>query len=48
MNDFTALINALNLLDGSYRAISNAITKHWRVYTQLIGGKTKLDSENLS
>ncbi|XP_071696426.1 DDT domain-containing protein PTM-like [Rutidosis leptorrhynchoides] len=48
MNDLTALVSALNLLDGSYRTISNAITKHWRVYTKFIGGKTKLDSENIS
>lgn len=48
MNDLTALISSLNLLNGSYRAISNAITKHLCVYTKLIGGKTKLDSENIS
>lgn len=48
MNDLTALINALNLLNGPYKAISNAITKHWRLYDKLHGEKSKLDSENAS
>jgi hypothetical protein len=47
MNDLTALINALNLLKG-YKSISNAITKHWRLYIKLYGEKGKLDSKNAS
>lgn len=47
MNDLTALINALNLFKG-YKTISNAITKHWRLYTKLYGEKGELDSKNAS
>ncbi|XP_071704699.1 DDT domain-containing protein PTM-like [Rutidosis leptorrhynchoides] len=48
MNDLTAITNALNSSNGSYKAISNAITKYSRVYTKLIEEKTKSDSENIS
>ncbi|KAJ9537124.1 hypothetical protein OSB04_029857 [Centaurea solstitialis] len=48
MNDLTPLISALNLLNGPYRAISNAITKRWHLYKKCYGAKTKMDSENAS
>lgn len=48
MNDLTALISALNLLNGPYRAISNAITKHWHLYKKYYGAKSKMNSENAS
>ncbi|KAI3664245.1 hypothetical protein L6452_44728 [Arctium lappa] len=48
MNDLTALISALNLLNGPYRAISNAITKHWHLYKKCYGAKSKMNSENAS
>ncbi|KAD3640268.1 hypothetical protein E3N88_29491 [Mikania micrantha] len=44
MNDLAVLIDALNLLNGPYRDISNAITKHLLLYNKH-GEKSKLDSE---
>lgn len=48
MNDLTALINALNVLNCPYRSISNAITNHWRSYMKIFGEKGNLDSKNAS
>ncbi|XP_024985187.1 DDT domain-containing protein PTM isoform X1 [Cynara cardunculus var. scolymus] len=48
MNDLTALISALNLLNGPYRAISNTITKYWHLYKKCYVAKSKMDSANAS
>lgn len=45
MNDLTALIDTLKLPNGPYEDISDAITKHWHLYSKFQFEKTKLDSE---
>ncbi|KAK1439444.1 hypothetical protein QVD17_05262 [Tagetes erecta] len=45
MSDLAAVIDTLNSLNGPYRNISNAITKHWHLYNKHYGEKSKVDSK---